>query len=181
MRNFLQTLFTLLVIGAMAWVAWQGYLLIAEKGATLDAFTRALLVVAGAVVLICTFMLGSAIRSVGHERSRQGLIQRRVELYEAFVLLWQATIQEVEEQQATHLGLDAPELKSSLSLYASTEVLQAINQLLEQAATKGIASCEDAFTDVLMQMRKDIGNSNDYPIRTELAKLFTETPKNALV
>lgn len=178
MRNLLQLLLTLLVAGAMAWVVWQGYLVIASKGATLEPVTRALLAIAGVLILVCTFILSSAIRTAGRERSRESLMQRRTELYEAFVILWQATVREVAEQGGTHLDLQADELKGSLGLYAGTEVLTSINKLMATAAEHGIAQCQDEYEDVIFQMRADIGNTNLYPIRAELNKLFANSPKN---
>lgn len=181
MRNLLQLLLTLMVAGAMAWVVWQGYLVIAGKGAALEPVTQAVLSVAGVLVLVCTFILNNAVRANGKEQSRLPLLQRRSELYETFILLWQATLKEVKENGGTHLELQADELIGSLSLYAGSEVLAQFNELTRIAREEGIEQSQDAFEEMLFLMRADLGNSNLYPIRAELTKLFSSLPQNVAV
>ena len=178
MRNFLQFLVTLLTIGAMAWIAWQGYRLLAGKGETLTEVQRSLVVMVGLLVLICTFVLNGAVRSVGLARTRVPLYRQRTVLYENFLVLWQRTRREVAGRGGTHLELDADEILAQMALYASTEVLVATRELLSRAAAAGIEECTPQWEYLLHCMRLDIGNQNTYGLRAELPAWHDLLTKN---
>lgn len=177
MRNLFQLLLSLLVLGAMAWIAWQGYLLLDSKGEDLTAVQRSLLIVAGLLVIVCTFILSTAIRTAGRNHASIPLQHRRTELYETFLHLWLATQKKVMEEGGTHLDLEADELMGSLGLYAGTEVLTHVNELVDCAAQEGIDQCEEIWGKLLLAMRADLGNANYYPLRHELPKLFAHLNK----
>ncbi|MCB0583259.1 MAG: hypothetical protein KDD10_28525 [Phaeodactylibacter sp.] len=173
MRTLIQLLLTLLTLAALIWVVWQGYLLIDSRGQQMEAAQRSMLVGVSLIALVCTFMLTSSIRSAANERARASLMQRRGELYESFVNIWQSLKKEMKEGQKAKLQLQADEFKSSIGLYGSMEVIKRINLLLEQAAREGPHQSQAEFEELLLAMRSDLGQDNIYPIRNEIQKLFT--------
>lgn len=78
----------------------------------------------------------------------------------------------------SNLKIQADELKSSMALVASTEVLRNLNRLLDQAAQEGPQASQKAYEELLLSMRRDLQLSTLYPLPNELSKLFANPQNN---
>lgn len=171
MRNLLQLLLALLTLSALAWVIWQGFLLLNSRGQELEPAQRSLLVGVALIVLVGIFLLTYAIRDVARVQTKAALLSRRAELYEGFLVSWQTLKKELPNEE-TRIQFEADELKTGIGLYGSAEVVKNMNQLLSKTGANGFHQSEEAFQSLLLAMRTDLGQSNLYPLRNELKKLF---------
>lgn len=171
MRALIQFLLTLLTLSVLAWVIWQGFLFLNSRGQELEPAQRSLLAGVALIVLGGIFLLTYAIREVACAQTKAALWSRRAELYEGFLLIWQALKKETRDKEI-QIQFEADELKTGIGLYGSAEVVKNMNQLLSKANTEGWHHSEEAFQSLLLAMRTDLGQSNLYPLRNELKKLF---------
>lgn len=176
MRSFLQLLIALLTLVALAWAVRQGYSILRTEQLGLDAYTQSLVIIATVILIVCTFILNAAIRASGQTAAQARLLPRKVELYEGFVLVWQALTDKTTDSQQDNLDKKLQEIRACLSIQASKSVLQAINELTRQEETAGLAAptTEEAFEKLLLAMRSDLGQSSYVTLTKEVQKLVTK-------
>lgn len=177
MRNLLQLLLTLLILSALGWVAWQGFVLFASEGQRLPPGQRAWLVVGGVLLLSCSLIVSRAIRGRAGDRVQARLLQRRGELYEAFLVLWNRTHTEAVERNVSRIELDASEVTAGMTLYGSEGVVDAVHVLLTVLEEEGISHTDAPFEIMLNAMRNDLGNTNYYSVDTQYNRLFSNSTK----
>jgi predicted PurR-regulated permease PerM len=174
MRNILY----LLLLAALTWAAIHSYHLFTQRVKLLSPDLWSTLLIIGLITIVATLLLAAAIRSNGRSRAFTQITRRRLDLYENFILLWQS-IQTIEEhEKMSNLKIQADELKSSMALVASTEVLRNLNRLLDQAAQEGPQASQKAYEELLLSMRRDLQLSTLYPLPNELSKLFANPQNN---
>ena len=176
MRSFLQLAFALLTLAALGWAVVQGYSLLRTEQLGLDAAMQSLVVVAAIILIVCTFILNAAIRAAAHTRAQAALLPRKLELYEGFVLVWHALLEENNSTQEDNLELKLAEIRACLSLQASRPVLQAINELSEVASADGVSAptTQAAFEKLRLAMRTDLGQSGYVTFKQETRKLVSK-------
>ena len=129
-------------------------------------------VLVGLISMTTAYIITTAVRSHADSQVKVELIHRRLDLYENFILLWHS-IQSIEDvEKISSLQLQANELKSSMALVASAEVLRNLNRLLDQAAQGGPQSAQKIYEELLLSMRRDLHLPVLYPLPKELNKLF---------
>ena len=175
MRIFFQMIFAILTLAALIWAGWQGYLLLRKEQLGLDSSTQSLIIIISILVIICTFILTSAIRTAAEIISRGRQYQNKVLLYENLLLVWQALQTDNTNEEKNKLERDLNTLRAGISLQTSSKVLKATNELFSLAQSQGFnaPSVEEARDNLLLAMRADLGNTNDFYLKKELKKLFT--------
>lgn len=166
-----------LLLTALLWVSFCGYHLLIHQAQTLAPTQQATLLIVGLIAIFATLILAAAIRSNGRSRTFTEITHRRLDIYENFIVIWQSLKNLQDADKIATLQLQADELKSSLALIASAEVLRELNKLLEQAAQEGISQAQPAFEALLLAMRRDLRLSTLYPLPSEMKKLFSN-PQN---
>ena len=175
MRIFFQMIFAILTMAALIWAGWQGYLLIRKEQLGLDSQTQSLLIIISILVIVCTFMLTSAIRTAADNISRSRQYQNKLLLYENFLLVWQAFQRENTTEEKNKLDRDLVALRAGISLQTSPKVLKMTNELFSLAQSQGFntPTVEEARDNLLLAMRADLGHTNDFYLKKEIKKLFT--------
>ena len=177
MRILFNIFLILLTLAVLIWVVWQGFLLISSGGQYLEASQRAILAGAALIAVVCTFMVSHAIRQSGKGASMAGTVQRRMELYEDFLVVWQALIHEANEKQRMKLVLQLEELKVRLAIHASPNVVNKALYLLNKSNEEGAEHTQDEFDALLIAMRADMRPEHLYPFRNELKELLGSSLK----
>lgn len=178
MRGFLQLLLIIFLLVFLLWGILHSYHLLTHQAQTLAPTQQATMLIVGLIAIAASLTLAAAIRSNGRNRAFTQITHRRLDLYENFILLWQS-IQSMEDiEKMNSLQLQADELKSSMALVASAEVLRNLNRLLDQAAQEGPQAAQKAYEELLLAMRRDLQLSTLYPLPSELSKLFANPQNN---
>jgi hypothetical protein len=174
MRNFFQLIVAILILATLVWLGWQGYLLLHKEQSGLDSRTQSLLIIISVLVIICTFILSSAIRSTAGEISRGRQLQNKIVLYENFLMLWQAKQTNNIPANENQVNQDLAAIKSSIALLSNSKVIKAANELFATDQLKGNNSgaVEEARDNLLLEMRADLGNGYVFYLKKEFKKLF---------
>lgn len=178
MRNFILSILGLLLLAILTWAAIHSYHLLTQQVQVLSPDLWATLLIIGIIMIATALILAAAIRSNGRSFTFKEILHRRLDLYENFILLWQS-IQSMEDiEKISSLQLQADELKSSMALVASAEVLRNLNRLLDQATQEGPHASQKTYEELLLSMRRDLQLSTLYPLPNELSKLFANPQNN---
>jgi len=177
MRTLFQLLLSLLTLSALAWVVWQGYLLLNREQLGLTDSTRSLLIMIAVLAMVCTFMLTSSLRSGAKTIAQGQLLHRKMELYEGFISVWHTLLKESDPEHKIRIEIQMDELKSCLTLQASQQVLQAMNELLKIIKSEGVPTPEaqKAFEKLLLNMRSDLGQSSIYSVKNDINTMFSSS------
>lgn len=168
----MRTFFIVLLLASFFWAAFCGYHLLTHQAQYLTPAHQAALNIIGLITITASLILAAAIRSTSRRHTHSAITHRRLDLYENFILLWHS-IQSIEDvEKISSLQLQADELKSSMALVASAEVLCNLNRLLDQAAQGGPQSAQKIYEELLLSMRRDLHLPVLYPLPKELNKLF---------
>ncbi len=171
-------LIVIIIAATLLWATFQGYQLLTHQAQVLPPLQQATLLIIGLIAIASTLILAAAIRSNGRSRAFTQITRRRLDLYENFIVIWQSLKNLQDADQIATLQLQADELKSSMALVASTEVLRNLNQLLDQAANEGPQASQKTYEELLLSMRRDLQLSTLYPLPNELSKLFANPQNN---
>ncbi|WP_373553310.1 hypothetical protein [Haliscomenobacter sp.] len=168
----------LALLAALTWAAIHSYHLLIQQVQVLPPDLWATLLIVSFIAIATALILAAAIRSNGRSCTFKEIIHRRLDLYENFIVIWQSlkNLQDVDKIATLHLQAD--ELKSSMALVASAEVLRNLNRLLDQAAQEGPQAAQKTYEELLLSMRRDLQLSTLYPLPSELSKLFANPQNN---
>ncbi|HEX2533667.1 MAG TPA: hypothetical protein VHK69_08025 [Chitinophagaceae bacterium] len=171
MRSFLQFLVALLTLSVLGWAAWQGYLIIRRQEAGLDVTTRSILVIGALVLIVCTFMITSAISSAAARNVRARQFESKLALYQLLL----RSLQEPTEPSVP--GAPVPSVSGlqpaepHLLLLGSPQVIRSWNEYI--VATRSGSDLQPVREKLLLSMRSDLWQPNDYFLQKEIKKLFT--------
>lgn len=156
----LSLLFGLSLLGLLgAGVYYAFHFIIDSLFAKLDPQLAAIATIAAATLLICTSIIASALRWSG--KSTDALNTRKIAAYEYFMQIWGTLLW----QDAYQVEIDADdlqELEKQLILWANPKVIQAYIALRQLKPETGLSNSKvtSQFIKVLMEMRKDLGLTN---------------------
>lgn len=141
----------------------------------LNEITRPLVIIGAILVLVCTFMVASAIRNGARTIALSQQYHSKMKLYETVIFLCQDFIHETDPEKLIKIEQSLWDLKIALALQANKPVIKALNQLLPlfQAESVSIESNQTAIEKLLMAMRQDLGQTNYFTMKKELKKMFT--------
>lgn len=162
----------------LIWAVIHSHRLLIQQVQVLPPDLWATLLIVGLIAIATALLLAAAIRSNGRRRTFTEITRRRLDLYENFIVIWQALKSLEDADKIATLQIQADELKSSMALVASAEVLRNLNRLLDQAAQEGPQAAQKAYEELLLAMRRDLQLSTLYPLPNELSKLFTNPQNN---
>ena len=164
-------LFGLALLGLLgAGVYYAFYFIIENLFAKLDPRLAAITTITAATLLICSSIIASALRWSG--KSTHELNTRKIAAYDYFIRIWGGLLWQESYQSEIDAG-DLLELEKQLSLWADPKVIQAYIILQQLELETGLPNPKviAQFTKVLMEMRKDLGLSNQGLDEQELLKL----------
>ena len=174
MRTFIQLILSLLTFAVLIWAIWQGYLLLRTEQMALDAVIQPLVIIGAILILVCTFMLTSAIskgaRTIAHSHQHQS----KMELYETFLSLYLDFLDETNQEKQNEIEKNLKNLKIALALQSDEATIKAVNELFPvfNSEREITLSTHVAFEKLLVAMRQDLGKNNYYTIKKELKKMF---------
>jgi len=169
-------LFGLALLGLLgAGVYYAFHFIINSLFARLDPQLAAIATIAAATLLICTSIIASALRWSG--KSTNELNTRKTAAYDYFIRIWGGLFWQATYQSEIDAG-DLLELEKQLILWADPKVIQAyiILQRLETETGLPNPTATAQFIKVLMEMRKDLGLSNQGLDGQALLKLSGGNP-----
>lgn len=170
MRQFIQLILSLVTIAFMIWAIWQGYLLLIREQMELLPDHRPLVIVFSIVALIVSFMVTMAISSNGDKNLKAQQFVIRFDLYEKILTVHSQL--EGEIQAETETNVEIKELEYQMLLLAPAKVLKAFNEY-QNVAVNGVNSStsKEALRKLILAMRDDLGQSNDFYTRKELQNI----------
>ena len=170
-----QLLLSLLTLATFVWAVWQGYLFITNEQQGLESGVQSILTIIGILVLVCTYILASAIR-YGARAIAQGYhLKRKQELYETFVLHIHTLLAEVNEGSKAKLQQEIDNLKPYIALQAGQPVIKAMNSLMIEinAENPDILKINSLLEKLVLAMRYDLGYPKYYTLQREMRNMFT--------
>jgi len=165
----------LVLLTLLTFAIWQGYGYLTSHSHLLDPKEQHYLLLYAAIALFCAWVVGGAVRSAGRVQVQREQYHRRADLYEGFTGLWYEVLETAaQEPREVNVRLEIGAFKARIALHASREVIQAFNQLSTLLAKEAptTAPARAAFESLLLAMRTDLSQSNLYPLRNEIKKLF---------
>lgn len=158
----------------MVWAIWQGYLLLKQEQLGIQPAVKPIVIIASILLLICSFMISTAIGNLGDKNLRSQQFSSRLAIYEKSLSVWLLLVDEVTDETTSRLHVEMNDLDAQLLLIAPGKVLKAYQELKELSATRGLRSdaARDARKKLVAAMREDLGQPSDYIARKELQNLL---------
>jgi hypothetical protein len=171
MRTLFHLILAILSLAALAWVSWQGYLLLRREQLGLDQNTQSLVIIISILVIVSTFMLTSAIRTASDTISRGRQYQPKSVLFEQFITAWRASREENTTVTSMQSESTITDLMNSIALHAGPGVIKAVNELMRLAP--GSDTADEAKDKLIIAMRADLGHTSAFYLKKDIQKLFT--------
>ena len=170
MRTFFQTILAVTTLAALVWATWQGYGLLQQQSIKLNTETQAILVIAGVMVITCTFMMAMAISNYGDKTLRAHQFAKRFSLYEKCSTAWLEIQGDFPTSQPVKLDIQLKELEAQIVLLSSTKVIKAFYEWQRAASSEGLNTTanHNALQKLLWAMREDLWQPGDYLLQKEL-------------
>lgn len=150
---------TLLVFGAVTlmflliWGIYIGITFVINQFEIFDARETAIVTVGSLIFLISSLIVATAIRS-SIQKGDKKIQPQKAELYSRYSTVYQMLGSDKEDFEK-----EVRELNRLMILWAADDVLKEYGRLLNMVE-KGQKGLESQATNVLMEIRKDLGNRN---------------------